>query len=84
MTRLTFIGIALACCALSALAGRQYPDDQVAAVIKAEGFSAGRQDVIDNMPKPAAPVVLKPTAEQCIAWWANTNIKEAKHRLCGK
>ncbi len=84
MNRLTFILIALACCVLSALAGRQYPTDAVAAAIKAEGFSAGRQDVIDNLPPPAAPVIQKTTPEQCIAWWTNTNIKEAKRRLCGK
>ena len=83
MTRLTFITIAVCACLASYYAGRANPSDYHAAKLTAQGYAAGRQSVLDELPKPRTEVVKDNTA-QCIAWWGNTNIKEAKKRFCQK
>lgn len=84
MTRFSFITIAIACCIASYIAGRANPSDYHAALIKAEGYDAGRQSVIDELPKPkpVSPLVNTPTSDQCIAWWTGTDLIAAKKKLC--
>lgn len=85
MTRLTFITIAAACCILSYYAGRSNPSDYHAAKLTAAGYDAGRQSVIDELPKPSATKpVQEDISQQCIAWWSTTNVKDAKKRFCSK
>lgn len=81
MTRLTFIIISLCACLASYYVGRANPSDYHAAQLIAQGYDQGRQSVLDELPKPKAEPVKDMTA-QCIAWWAGSNIKEAKKRFC--
>lgn len=78
MKRITAIGIAAACCLASYFAGTAHPSPDQVAKITAVAYDAGRQSVIDDLPKP------QDMNAACIAWWNGTNIKDAKKRFCTK
>ena len=79
MTRLTFILVALIACTGSYIAGRANPSDYHAAKLTAKGYDAGRQAVLDELPKPT------PTTDQYLAWWTgDTDMTKVRRRLCGK
>ena len=81
MKRITAILIAIGMAAGAYQAGTLNPSPTLLAHAKAEGFGAGKQAVLDDLPKPTKPIA---TAALCVPWWFNANIKEARRRMCGK
>lgn len=58
--------------------GQTNPTEKVAAAIKAEGYDAGRQSVIDEPPST------KELDRHCGAWLMQSNLLTTRTRICGK
>lgn len=58
--------------------GQLHPTEKVAAAIKAQGYDAGRQSVIDEPPNT------KELDRHCGVWLMESNLLNARKRICGK
>lgn len=80
MKRITAISIAAGISVAAYLAGTLNPSDAILVRAAERGFDTSQQSIVatHKMVKPVG------TAELCVPWWTNTNVKEARRRMCGK